>query len=523
VDVYEESVIDAAITREELLRGTVGAALALGLGGTIVDLAQGAAQATPNRGGRLRVAEVGAGKSENFNPARGSNFIDAARYLNTYDPLVRVKPDLSFAPGLALSWTPNGNSTVWVVKLRKGVTFHNGKSFTADDVIYTLRSMGDPKHVGHAKVLDIRLGDLKKIDPYTLRIPLKTPNARLYDNFATQNTVVIPNGLKDFTKPVGTGPFAYGSFTPGVRSLSTRNPDYWESGKPYVDELEIVSIDDPGARLNALLGGKVDAASQMQPAQARVHQKGGRVNVLVAPSTTIQVFLMATDIAPFNDNRVRQAFRLIPDRQKLIDGALAGFGTVANDLAGKGLPNFATFPARKHDPERAKSQLAKAGQADLTVTLQTAPVTSGIVEAATLFAQQAKQAGVDMKVKQEPAGAYFDTSLLYTKMAFAQSYWTVLSLSQWYTESLLSTAVWNETHYRKKSYDTLIRSAIGAPTVATSRARWRDVQAVQYREGGYIVWTNLSLIDGLAKDVQGAKPSAFFPIGGYNFRDLWLA
>lgn len=522
VDVYEDSAEDAAFTREQLMRMAGAAGVSLGAAGLLSDNALAALGQRPRRGGRLRVGHVGAGKSESFNPGRGSNFIDASRYYNLYDPLVRVRPDLGSAPGLALQWIPNKDSTSWLIRLRPDVTFHNGKSLTADDVIYTLRSMGDAKHVGHASVTGIRLGDLKKAGALTVRVPLKAPNARLYDNFNVQNSVVIPVGLKDFSKPIGTGPFSFKSFTPGQRSLCVRNPNYWENGRPYVDEWEDISIDDTSARLNALLAGDIDMMSQLDPRQARAQLSRKQIVVLNAPSTTIQVFSMAVDIAPFNDKRVRQAFRLIADRQALIDGALAGFATPGNDLPGRGLPNWLAAPVRKRDPERAKFLLKQAGQEDLTVTLQTSNVVPGFIEAATLFAQQAKAAGVDVKVKKESATAYFDTSLLYTKMAFAQSFWTVTALGQWYPQSLLSGAVWNETHWRQKSYDRLIQSAIGAPTAALARKRWRDVQEIQYADGGYIVWANINLVDGVGKKVRGVKPSSFFNLGGWNYRDVWL-
>ena len=79
---------------------------------------------------------------------------------------MRVNPDFSQSPALALAWTPNATRTVWEVKLRPGVKWHDGSPFTADDVIYTLRQMGDPKHVGHASVLNIHLADVKKNDPW---------------------------------------------------------------------------------------------------------------------------------------------------------------------------------------------------------------------------------------------------------------------------------------------------------------------------------------------------------------------
>jgi peptide/nickel transport system substrate-binding protein len=522
IDVYEESAEDAAFTREQLVRMAAAAGISLAAAGSLVDKALGALEQTPKRGGRLRVGHVGAGKGESFNPGRGSSFIDASRYYNLYDPLVRVRPDLSSAPGLALQWIPNKDSTVWLIKLRSDVTFHNGKDFTADDVIYSLRAMGNPKHIASSSVAGIRLGGLRRVDDLTVRVPLKSPNARLFDNFNVQNSVIVPVGLKNFAKPVGTGPFSFKSFTPGQRSLCVRNANYWENGKPYVDEWEDISIDDNTARLNALLAGKIDMLSQLDPRQARAQLRRKQIQVLNAPSSTVQVFLMAVDIDPFKDKRVRQAFRLIPDRQALIDGALSGFATPGNDLPGRGLPFWLNKPVRKSDPEQAKSLLRQAGKEGLEVTLHTSDIVPGFVEAATLFAQQAKKAGVRVNVKKEPANAYFDTSLLYTKLDFAQSFWTVTALGQWYPQSLLSKAVWNETHWRQQSYDRLIQSAIGAPSLAVARKRWRQVQEIQYDEGGYIVWANINLVDGVGKHVRGMKPSSFFNLGGWNYRDVWL-
>ncbi|HYY74886.1 MAG TPA: ABC transporter substrate-binding protein [Gaiellaceae bacterium] len=525
-------VFGTRFTRRRLLHGAAAAGLTLGSGGLLAACGgdgeetvgeTGTTEGAPRRGGRLRVAHVGAGRGESFNPARGSSFIDASRYFNVFDPLSRVGPALEVEPGLALEWNPNEDSTLWEVKLRPDVVWHDGKPFTADDVIYTFRQMGDASHVSHASVLNINLRDVRKVDDLTLEIPLKSPNARLFDSFVQQNTVMVQDGARDFTRPVGTGPFMFESFTVGQRSLCSRNPNYWDEGKPYVDEWEDISIDDNAARLNALLAGEVDMISQMTFAQAKQQQETGDIQVIAAESPALQVFLMAVDIAPFDDVRVREAFRLIPDRQALIDGALFGFGTVGNDLAGKGMPFYAEdLPPREQDLEQAAALLREAGHESLEVTLHTSDIVPGFVEAATLFAEQAQGANVTVNVKREPANAYFDTSLLYTKLDFAQSFWTYSSIPLWYEQALLSDAVWNETHWRDPETDRLIRQAQGAPDEETATELWHQIQQTQYEEGGYIVWAYQHLVDGAAQNVQGIEPSSFFNLGGWNYRDVYL-
>jgi peptide/nickel transport system substrate-binding protein len=530
-----ENIFESRLTRRRLLRGVAATGLAFGSSGLLAacggdddgDQAatgtQGGQGGGPRRGGRLRVGHVGAGKGESFNPARGSSFIDASRYFNVFDPLSRVSPTLEVEPGLALEWNPNDDSTLWEVKLRPDVTWHDGKPFTADDVMYTLREMGDEGHVSHASVLNVNLRDLRKVDDLTLEIPLASPNARLFDSFVQQNTVIVQDGAKDFTRPVGTGPFMFESFTVGERSLCSRNPNYWEEGKPYVDEWEDISIDDNAARLNALLAGEIDMMSQLPFAQAKEQEQRGDIQVIDAESPALQVFIMAVDIAPFDDERVRQAFRLIPDRQALIDRALFGYATPGNDLAGKGLPFFAEdLPVREQDLEQAQSLLAEAGHENLEVTLHTSDIVPGFVEAATLLAEQAQGAGVTVNVKREPANAYFDTSLLYTKLDFAQSFWTFSSIPLWYEQALLSDAVWNETHWRDPNFDKMIREAQGAPDEETAAELWHAIQEIQYERGGYIVWANQNLVDGAAQNVQGITPSSFFNLGGWNYRDVYL-
>ncbi len=391
-------------------------------------------------------------------------------------------------------------------------------------MIYTLQGWGDKKHIAHTAAVNLQLDELNAVDDLTLEIPLKSPNARLPESFTQQSNLIIQDGLTDFTNPVGTGPFKFQEFTVGERSLCVRNENYWEEGKPYVDEWEDISISDNAARLNALLAGEIDMMSQIEPTQAKANLDSGQIQVIRAPSpTAIQVFYMAVDVAPFDDPLVRQAFRLIADRQGLIDRALLGFATVANDLPGKGLWNFASdLPPRDQDLEQAKALLAQAGKENLEVTLHTSEIVPGFVEAATLFAEMAKGAGVTVNVKKEDPNAYFDTSKLYTKLDFGQSYWTYASLGIWYEQALLSDGIWNETHWRDPSFDERIRSAQGAATEEEAVELWHQVQEIQYNEGGYIVWANLEILDAAANYVQGIVPSAWFNLGGWNYRDVWL-
>ncbi|MDX6553118.1 MAG: peptide/nickel transport system substrate-binding protein, partial [Gaiellales bacterium] len=289
------------LDRGTFLRGATGAILGMSPliaaacgGGSGAGSTPTAAGGKPVRGGSLRAGFVGGGTAETLNPLVGITPIDQGRIQNLYDPLVIVNADLSTSPGLALEWNASSDAMQYEVKLRQGVTFHNGKTFGADDLIYSIREMAKPSSFAVPFVSGINLRDLKKIDESTVRIPLKAPDADLAANFTYYNTWIIQDGEKDFQNPIGTGPFMAGSFTPGQQSIFKRNPNYWVTGKPYADELKIVSIDDPNARLNALLAGDIDAMAQLPTAQAKAHKATGDITILSGKSPQPMMFYMDT-------------------------------------------------------------------------------------------------------------------------------------------------------------------------------------------------------------------------------------
>jgi peptide/nickel transport system substrate-binding protein len=520
------------MSRAAFLKGAAGAAGGLGLvqllaacgGSGTSSSSSTAAGGAPKRGGQLRVAYVGGGTAETINPNAAVTPIDEGRVQSIYDPLVLLNPDLSTSPGLALEFNANKDATVYEVKLRPGVTFHNGKPFGADDVIYSIGLNAKSTSIALPFVSNINVGEMKALNNLTVRIPLKLADADLAANFVYYNTWIVQNGEKDFAHPVGTGPFVFQSFTPGQQSIFTRNPHYWASGGPYVDSLKIESISDPTARLNALLSGQVDAIAQMAYAQAKAHKATGDITVLQAHSPQVLMFYMDTTRAPYNDNRVRLAMKLIADRPALIEGAISGFGTPGNDIVGKGLPFYDnSLPQRVQDIEQAKSLLNAAGQTGLKVPMFISDAIPGFIESATLYAQQAKAAGVTVQLQQKPADSYFNPSLQYLKEPFAETQWPPPSLKFFYLQALASNAPFNETHWHDPAFNTLLFKAIGETDKAKAQALWDQVQQIQYQQGGYINWTNADFVDGLSKKVHGLKPSAAGILGNHRFQDAWLA
>jgi peptide/nickel transport system substrate-binding protein len=264
--------------------------------------------------------------------------------------------------------------------------------------------------------------------------------------------------------------------------------------------------------------------AQLNYAQAKAHQATGDVNVLVAHAPQVLMFYMDTTKPPFNDNRVRLAMKLVADRPALIKAGISGFGTVGNDIVGKGLPFYDnSIPQRTQDIDRAKSLLKSAGHDGLKVTLQTSDVIPGFVESATLLAQQASAAGITIQLQQVPASSYFNPSLKYLKMLFAETQWPPSSLKFFYLQALAANAPYNETHWQSKSFNALLSKAIGELDHAKAQRYWNQVQQIQWSQGGYLSWTNADFVDALSKKVNGLKPSSAGILGNHRFLDAWLA
>src|SRR5262249_22800794 len=208
-------------------------------------------------------------------------------------------------------------------------------------------------------------------------------------------------------KPNGTGAFKYQSFTPGQRSVFTRNPNYWRSRVPYVDTLTIIDFSDNVSLQNALATGVIHAARAFDGAPLASLASNTAVKTVPSHTGAITPFTMRVDQPPFNDVNVRQAFRLLVDRPQLIASALDNYGVPGSDVFSPFDPDHNRSLVRHQDIPQAKALLKKAGHANLTVTLTTSPVATGTVSMATVLAQQAKAAGVTIKLSNVDPSVFF--------------------------------------------------------------------------------------------------------------------
>jgi peptide/nickel transport system substrate-binding protein len=487
---------------------------------------------TPRRGGHLTTGHVGGGDTESINPLVAHNPIDNARAQQLYEMLFFPRPDLTNEPRLAVSVEPNADATIWRLTLRSGVTFHSGKPFGADDVLYTFNWVLDPKNgandFSYLAPFDMR--NTRKISDTEIEIHLTTPVGDMPGLLATNSLYVIPAGMTDFNKPNGTGPFKFVSWTQGVQSYMVRNDNYWQSPKPYVDDVTMHSIPDQNARLNALLGGQIDAMEAMDYTQAKAQESNPAIKLLQVVSPSAIPFTMRMDVPPFNDNNVRLAFKYAVNREEMISVALLGYGSVGNDLFGKGFPSYnSELPPRPYDPDQAKSLLKKAGiDTPFNVTLYTSNgVIPGLYEAAIAFVQQAQPAGINVTLQQLSADSYFNPGIHKYESAaapFYQSWWPYSFEEQAANALVPNSNFGGETDWDKvyPGWGAEFLKAQGIADAAKREAAYKALQVPLYDEGGYVVWGYSDIIDAYTPRLQGVVGNPTFSLGYYEFLDWWF-
>lgn len=511
-----------AMTRREVLRG--GALLAASLPAASLLSACSANRVTasdgkPVRGGALRVGVSGGSAKDTLDPHSPLSYPDQARVVNLYEPLFTHDADYRLKPFLAESIEPSKDGRTWLLKLRSGVEFHNGKSLDARDVIATLRRIVDPKAptAGATSLSVIDAKALRRVDATTVSIPLKHPYALLEDLLAQYSLGIVPEDF-DLKRPVGTGPFVYKSFAPGDRSTFSRFAGYWRR-PAYLDELHILDFPDDTAKINALLSAQIDAIDNLPPAFiGMIKKQGGQV--LVSQTGSWNPITMRVDTAPFNDVRVRQAFRLIVDRPQMVKQVLGGQGRIGNDLyAPFDVAYDRELPQRVQDLGQAKALLKAAGHERPTVELVTSGgIGSGSIEAAQLFAEQAKGAGVKVKVRITDSATFYGDR--YLSWPFAQDYWFTRNYLPQVDAGSLKTSPYNETHWNDAEFNNLMDRARREFDANKRNELLKAAQKIEYERGGHIIWGFKNQVDAYAANVTGFTPNRNLPLSNYEFRNV---
>jgi peptide/nickel transport system substrate-binding protein len=521
----------AALNRRQFLRGVAAAGAVAGAGGLVAACSSSSSttgattSASRKRGGDLKVGLSGSDGADTLDPQNTLTYLDGARSNSLYQSLLQLNNQAQIQYVLAEEITAK-TSMEWIIRLRPGITFHSGKPLTAQDVIYSFRRIktGGPKGTSFAggnSLGPMDLGGLKALDTHTVQVPFTSPYASFLEQLEYYYMLpIIPDGFNPVTeKPNGTGPFVYKSFTPEQQSVFVRNPNYWQSGLPYVDSLTVIDFPDNTSLQDALTTGVIDAAGGFDGPELAALGTVSGVKTIASRTGTIEPFTMRVDQPPFNDVRVRQAMRLLVDRPQLIDSALDGYGVVANDIFSPYDPDFDHALTREQDIPQAKALLKAAGHENLTVTLVTSAIATGTVAMATVLAEQAKAAGVTINLDTVPSTAFYNPAkyLLYT---FSQDFYNYVPYLAQVADSMLPASPFNETHTNSATLNKLYIQANSTLDLSVRKEIEYEMQMYDFTQGGYIIPAYIDSLDAYSTKITGYSASAVGePLSAFDFQN----
>jgi peptide/nickel transport system substrate-binding protein len=345
-------------TRREALR-TLGAGVAVGFAAS---RPRGAGAQQPKRGGSIKVSHPGTPR--NLDPAKQ---VSGDEYMITnqvFETLVHYNYDGKLQPLLAESWQKSPDLKTWTFNLRKGVKFHHGKELTAEDVKVTIEHVLDPKTGCPLRSSLEMIEAIETPAPDAVRFRLKIPYGELDAALSSREaSIVAKDKLDVLSKEVsGTGPFKFKEIMQGDRVVMVRNPDYWRSGLPYLDEIVLKEIPEAATRVTSLQNGETDILWQV-PFDL-VDQLKGAKGIRLSEVATSSWDAMVMDVRkkPFDNPKVRKAVRLAVNKDELIKVAIRGHGQrVVIPL----LPSDPVYPSHVKDLQQnyneAKRLLAEAG------------------------------------------------------------------------------------------------------------------------------------------------------------------
>ncbi|WP_294608820.1 ABC transporter substrate-binding protein [uncultured Roseovarius sp.] len=497
----------------------VTASAATGLWGT-------SAKAAPKRGGTLRVAQHDGNTSDQHDPGKyQSNFeIGYGHTVRAY--LTMINADGTLGPDVAKEWSATPDAKEWTFVLDERATFHNGNKVTAADVLASINHHRGDDATSAAKSL---LGDVVEIvdnGDHSITFKLAGPNADLPWLMTDYHLTVLPakaDGTADWQSGIGCGPYKVAELEFGVGGRFVRHED-WHGEGAWFDEVEVLVINDPNARQTALVTGDVDTASLLENKTLMLLARDPNIEVDNISSAQAITMPMHCDVAPFDNPDVRMALKLSINRQELVDKITFGAATIGNDFHhSPAMPYFPeAIPQREYDPEKAKSLLKKAGAEGLTVNLSTADsITTGAVDAAILYSEHAKAAGINIKVVREPNDGYWSDVWLVKPWCMVT--WGARPTPDvMYSLAYKSDAAWNESHWQNERFNELLLQGKAELDNAKRMEIYHEMGMLARDDGGTVIPYFPNFVYARRSNVKHTGSlSPAWQMDGYRYASRW--
>ena len=511
--------------RREFLQGLIVAGLTTTSAVAVLAGSRDVQAMTPKRGGLLRMAASQHGPDDTLDPLLWKETLGYTRGRVHYNSLVQFNEDFTVRPELAESWEVNATATEFTFHLKKGVTFHDGKDFNADDVIYSMGLHMGEDSVSIGKPLVSMVNEWKKIDNHTVRATLDSPNADLPVILGTFNFKLIQANAHDdpdyFNKGIGTGPYRMKEFKPGVIHKAIRNENYWREGA-WVDEIHTFGIGDPVARVNALISEDVEMIARLDRKAIPQVEAADNCDVVSAVSNRFTELVLDMRQAPGNNPDFVMAVKHMMPRKQMLRSILKGDGALGNDHPVG--PTYAmhceSLPQRLQDLDKAKFHLKKSGLTSASVDTSDAAV--GGIDLCIFAQAEAKKIGLDLAVVRNATDGYWGT--VYRKKAFFMSTWSPRPTGHMILSTLAQTdAPYNESGFSSERLDLLLTESLATTDVSKRKEMFCEMEGIFADGAGNIIPWHQAIVDAVSTKVKGMPKVALNSLAGGEWPEfVWL-
>jgi peptide/nickel transport system substrate-binding protein len=498
------------------------------------------AQTTLPKGGTLRLSM----RCQDLKSPHTYSWIESANSARqVLDYLTVTGADNITRPSLIEKWEPSPDLKTWTLRVRRSVKWHNGRQFTADDVIWNLKRVLDPKTGSSVLGLmkgflleDYETGEkddkgapkkfsrlwdagaIQKVDDFTVRLNGKTAQLAVPEQLFHYPLLILDPAENGEFKvgSNGTGAFTLVENEVGRRQvLKAHKPGYWGGG-PYLDQLEFIDLgDDPAASVAALASKQVDGLYGADIVQLEALQKIPHVQMYQV-TTAYTATARMQPVKPFDDRRVRQAMRHAIDSNAVLQIAHRGLGQPGEHHHVSPVhPEYAKLAPPQRDVARARKLLAEAGYpGGIDVEIVCRPQPAWELLAVQTMVEQWKEAGIRVKINVMPSTQYWE---VWTKVPFGFTTWAhrplgIMSLALAYR----SGGPWNESKYSNPEFDRLLTQAEGTLDITARREIMARLETILQEDGPIVqpVWRAIFTFHD--KRVQGFKPHPALYIFGHQ-------
>jgi peptide/nickel transport system substrate-binding protein len=487
------------------------------------------APAGAKRGGSLRLA-LNQEPTAGFDPQLSSPMVSQHHFEQVYEQLLVTEPDGSISPGLAESWEQTDPRT-YVFKLRKGVKWHNGRDFNAEDVKFSFErqmSNGSINQAIYGPVLD----KVESPDPLSVRFTTKEPFAPFISYIAgpREGNIVAPEVVQEKgdlkATMIGTGPFKFVGYTPGNEAKFVRNADYWNKDQPLLEELIIKYIPDDTSRLAALRNNAVDFAYFGSAIFVKPHLSDPAISWAQGKALNTRHFVLNNQAPPLTDVRVRQAISLAINRQEIVDTNLLGLGAVSTHIPPADefwtLPNPQNEPKYKQDIEQARKLLAEAGVPNLKLQTKIGPDASYTADS-ELVQGQLKRAGIELEIVKKEQAAWIDDFLKVNHDSVLMGYSSYVDPDGYFFQSMYSGSSSTRTGIKSEKLDSLLNKGRTTIDRKDRQQIYFDVQRLVVEEAlELILYAQIAAFEALQPFVKGYVPLGKTFGRGPQLRGVWI-